>query len=62
MGPTRAAGVDLTGQDPVGLVWFPEVLETSSQTGTQTLQASWRQKVWKPYMSSNFFFPLLSLG
>lgn len=55
MGPTRA-GVDLTGQDPVGFVWFPKVMETSSQAGTQTLQASRRQEVGKPYVSSNFYY------
>lgn len=60
MGPT-SAGVDLTGQDPVGLLWFPKVMETSSQTGTQTLQASWRQEVWKPYVSSNFYYLFPSL-
>lgn len=55
MGPTRAA-VDLTGQDPVAFVGFPKVMETSSQAGTQTLQASRRQEVGKPYASSNFYY------
>lgn len=64
-GTSRAADVDLAGRDPVDLVWFPKVLETGSQTGIQTLQASWRQEVWKPHRISNFyyfFFSLLSLG
>lgn len=55
MAANRAADVKLAGQDPVDLIWFPKVLEISSQTGTQTLQASWRQEVWKSHTISNFY-------
>lgn len=58
MGTNGSTDVEIARQDPVDLIWFPKVLEISNQTGMQTLQASWRQEVWRSHTVSNFYYYL----